>query len=819
MAAGRDDGLTGRLGRLGARIRIGGLAAFLAVLTLLSGAAVAEAQVLKGEAVRAASGDGAAAEQGPPQLPETLTPETVDSFLARLTDSEIRDLVREELRARAASDAGAEQDEAAGLGAVIAQLGQSWARITRNVAARWDELGRLDERGPRVEARLALATNGVSQMIATALGLVFLSLAAAWVVHALTAPWRAWLKATDGSSYWDRVVRTLALTAVELAPVAAFAIAFTALAPGYAETLGPMLSRDISYVWIFEQGVANGWAAIVLSRRAFAPFAPQLRIADVSDGAARRIHRLISMSALIGMGAWLIAGLFPTFGLGFAPAIFTVAAGGSLVFALLLGASLGNFSTVEESCARAFGIDRPRGPATLYDDDAPRVGPDPQTIEGRAIDVDPADAAPAALAPPSPAPNAWSIILRRAAPIGLIVYLAVAYLYWLARWFETGQQHLVGPLGSLLVLLSLPALDRLGGELVRIALPAQSDASARMQPVLHGAWRVVLGFGAALAIAQLWGVDLMALAKGANAPDWASAVFDIAVTLLVGQLIWRLIQAALYQERHVAGGDLEDLEGEVSGPSRLQTLMPMFRIFLLMVLSIVVLMILLSSLGISIGPLLASAGIIGIAIGFGAQTLVRDIFSGMFFLIDDAFRVGEYIELDPDMRGEVEAISIRSLQLRHHLGPIITIPFGEMKSVTNHNRDWVIYKMPFRMEPDTDPVQVKKIVKRVGLELLEDPEHGSKFLEPLKSQGVLMVDEDSALIIRVKFKAKPRMQFVLRREVHHRLRTAFSDAGIKLARKKVEVVSSDGAAAGAAAAEAIEPPKPGGGLSGASTAQ
>jgi len=201
----------------------------------------------------------------------------------------------------------------------------------------------------------------------------------------------------------------------------------------------------------------------------------------------------------------------------------------------------------------------------------------------------------------------------------------------------------------------------------------------------------------------------------------------------------------------------------------------------------VVTMIVLSSVGVDIGPLIASAGIIGIAIGFGAQSLVRDIFSGIFFLVDDAFRVGEYIELDADMRGEVESISVRSLQLRHHRGAVITIPFGELKQITNHNRDWVIYKMSFRMEPETDPKKFKKLVKEVGKEFMAHPEHGPKFIEPLKSQGVYYVDDDSALVMRVKFKCKPRAQFVLRREIYHRLREVFDQNDLSLARRKVEV--------------------------------
>jgi small-conductance mechanosensitive channel len=236
------------------------------------------------------------------------------------------------------------------------------------------------------------------------------------------------------------------------------------------------------------------------------------------------------------------------------------------------------------------------------------------------------------------------------------------------------------------------------------------------------------------------------------------------------------------------GEEGEDVD-EVAASSRLDTLIPLLRTALLIVLGAVAGMIALSELGVDIGPLLASAGIIGIAVGFGAQTLVRDIFSGAFFLIDDAFRVGEYIELDKDLKGEVEAISVRSLQLRHHRGPVITVPFGELRSITNHNRDWVIFKMNFRMEPDTDPKKVKKLVKVVGQELLDNPELGPKFLEPLKSQGVYMVDEDSALVFRVKFKCKPRQQFVLRREIYHRLREVFAENGIHLARRKVEVVT------------------------------
>ena len=138
------------------------------------------------------------------------------------------------------------------------------------------------------------------------------------------------------------------------------------------------------------------------------------------------------------------------------------------------------------------------------------------------------------------------------------------------------------------------------------------------------------------------------------------------------------------------------------------------RSFVFVTIAIMATLTALSSFGIDIGPLLAGAGVVGIAIGFGAQTLVRDIVSGVFFLVDDAFRRGEYIDVGA-VKGTVEKISLRSLRLRHHLGPLHTIPFGEIATLTNYSRDWVIMKLPLRLTYDTDPEKVRKLIKkRIG---------------------------------------------------------------------------------------------------------
>ena len=225
------------------------------------------------------------------------------------------------------------------------------------------------------------------------------------------------------------------------------------------------------------------------------------------------------------------------------------------------------------------------------------------------------------------------------------------------------------------------------------------------------------------------------------------------------------------------------------GQSRLATLLPLFRNFLLITIVVISGMIILAEMGVDIAPLFAGAGVIGLAIGFGAQTLIRDVFSGAFFLMDDAFRKGEYIDLG-DVKGTVEKISIRSFQLRHHNGPLATVPFGEIRHLKNFSRDWVMMKLKLRVTYDTDVEKVRKLVKKLGQELLEHPEIGGMFMQPLKSQGVYAM-EDSAMIIRVKFMTKPGDQFMTRKFVYARIQELFEENGIKFAHRQVTVRIAD----------------------------
>ena len=369
---------------------------------------------------------------------------------------------------------------------------------------------------------------------------------------------------------------------------------------------------------------------------------------------------------------------------------------------------------------------------------------------------------------------------------------------------------------SLLVVLAMPLVDMaLCRLLARRARRIQPDGVARsgasFLPVLQRGYHIVVTAAGALVIVHLWNLDLANLATRGVGPRVAGALIDIGLTLMLAYLVWQLAKTAIDQrlEREARPQGVSD-PGEAGGTggSRLRTLLPLARGTVFAVVCVMSVLSVLAALGVNIGPLLAGAGVVGLAVGFGAQTLVRDIFSGAFYLVDDAFRVGEYINVG-DAKGTVEKIGIRSMQLRHHRGAVNIVPYGGIKKMTNESRDWVIEKLEFRLTYDTDITKVKKIVKRIGQELMADPELGPHIIEPLKSQGVMAM-EDSALLVKAKFTAKPGEQFVIRREAYQRIKQAFDEAGIHFAHRQVTVFVPPGstdptraAATGAAAAAVL----------------
>ncbi len=301
---------------------------------------------------------------------------------------------------------------------------------------------------------------------------------------------------------------------------------------------------------------------------------------------------------------------------------------------------------------------------------------------------------------------------------------------------------------------------------------------------------LLLGFGA---LAHIWGAGLVGSSAGAT-------LVKVAAICVVGWIVYDMVRIAI-DRKHAREGGIPNIVAEDEefaplplGKSRLATLLPLARIFVLSAIVVIIVMMVLSELGVNVIPLFAGASIFGLAIGFGSQTLVRDVMSGAFFLVDDAFRVGEYVDLGGGSKGTVEKISIRSFQLRHQNGPLHTIPFGDIKQITNLSRDWAITKLPFTFPHGTDVEKVRKVIKKAGEALAADPVLGPHFLQPLKSQGVVEMDSN-AMTFAVKFMTPPADASLVRRAVYARLSQAFIDAGLSFASSSVTVrIANDGAA-------------------------
>lgn len=317
----------------------------------------------------------------------------------------------------------------------------------------------------------------------------------------------------------------------------------------------------------------------------------------------------------------------------------------------------------------------------------------------------------------------------------------------------------------------------------------------------------------AILLAETWLMDELALVSAAT---WSSArrsLITAAVTLFAGYVAWRCLYHWTEERlRASAPGPGPDSEEEgAHAASRLTTILPMLRILAGIAILVLAVLLALSQLGVEITPLLAGAGVFGLAISFGSQALVRDIVSGIFFMADDAFRVGEYIDTGK-LKGTVEKISLRSVRLRHQNGQIHTIPFGQLTSITNFSRDWQTVKFNLRLARDTDIEKVRKTVKQLGQEMQKDPELGKELLQPLKLQGVAEI-ADSALVVRLKFTARPLKPSWVQREALKRLHRVFREKGIEFASGAITVqsamaagVAPELAAAAGATTAAAQPP-------------
>ncbi len=221
---------------------------------------------------------------------------------------------------------------------------------------------------------------------------------------------------------------------------------------------------------------------------------------------------------------------------------------------------------------------------------------------------------------------------------------------------------------------------------------------------------------------------------------------------------------------------------------RAETLGSLLKSVITGVVFAIVTIMAIAELGYNVAPLIASAGIVGIALGFGAQALVRDVIAGIFYLAEDAFRIGEYIEAGGNTKGAVERITLRTVALRHHNGPLHFVPYGALGTVRNTSRDWVIEKFNLPLPIDADSEKIRKLIKKVGEEMVADPELGPMILEPLK--GKLYRVDPGVKIFRCKFRTAPGKQFDVRAQAYKRIEAALRKLDVRFADGRLPVLTN-----------------------------
>jgi len=392
---------------------------------------------------------------------------------------------------------------------------------------------------------------------------------------------------------------------------------------------------------------------------------------------------------------------------------------------------------------------------------------------------------------------------RGAANIAVSIGIVLLWVLWVA---EPGIMSVAPAFWLVLVLIVLPpAISASRRAVEHLLRPPGSSQVGRAPTVAevaleHGI-RALLIIGAAAVLGWGWNVDLVHLAgRGTLFASVVHGVLTTVVILLIADVLWQAAKAAIDSKLAEAADLGQTNTDEARRRARLRTLLPIFRNVLLVLVIAVAVMMALAELGVEIGPLIAGASVVGVAIGFGAQTFVRDVIAGMFYLLDDAFRVGEYIQAG-HYKGAVEGFSIRSIKLRHHRGPVFTVPFSLLGAVENMSRDWVIDKIAIGVTYDSDLNLAKKLIKQIGLDLAKEPEYAPLIIEPLKMQGVDQLG-DFAVQIRAKMMTLPGEQFVIRRQAHAMIKKAFDENGIKFAFPTVQI-AGEGEAGSAAAAQRV----------------
>lgn len=558
---------------------------------------------------------------------------------------------------------------------------------------------------------------------------------ASWLVRRLLAPARRHLRRAETSSLWTLPLHILARAGLGFLPIGTFALTAYSL---LALSDPAFMVRLIALFLINASLIAR--AILMAGRLLLAPDTPRLRLFALSDESVAYGYLWLKRVVNLSVYGYFAAEAALLLGLPYGPYVLVLRLLGVVIAAELTMIVLQSRGGVAAAIRASAAGNRLSG------------------LRYRLADL-------------------WHLFA--------FAYIGVSLAVWLLRPDGGFAFILHGTwltaLIALLTRLALWLVQRLidyafsVAEDLRERFPGLEARANRYLAVLHTSVQALILAVAAFAALQAWGLDSLSWLVAGGGQRITLAVITIALIVVGAVLVWEAINVAL--ERHLTRY-AADAGDQLRQAARMRTLVPLLQKLVLGTLVIVVILLSLGELGLNITPLLAGAGVVGIALGLGAQSLIKDLIGGASILIEDSLAVGDIVKIGQNS-GTVEWLSLRAVRLRGVDGTLHTIPYSEFQTVSNMSKDFAFAVFDVSVAYRTDLDRAMEVMKATGAETRQDPVLGPIILEDLDIWGVERL-EDSGVIIRARFRTLPGKQWTVMRGFNRRLKLAFDAAGIEI---------------------------------------
>ena len=560
----------------------------------------------------------------------------------------------------------------------------------------------------------------------------------------------------DARSWMRRVPLVLARFGLDLVPIAAFAV----ISYGMIGFVRPLPTTELVLLVANNSYMALR-AVMAGSRMLFSPASTHLRLVQVADETAAYVTVWVRRIVVVAIAGYAVAEAGLLFGLPWS-AYDAILRLSLLVVTLLMVIVILQNRTQVADALRA---------APLAEDEVPdRARRLFRGLRDRLADV-------------------WHLLA--------ILWLFALWGVW-ALEVRDGFARLMRVTAMTVAIL---AAAKLADVLLRRAIlrgfritpelaqryPGLEARANRYLPVLKALGSGIIAALALLFLLEAWGLDAFAwFGRGRLGAMLLSSLVTIGLTVMVGITVWELANAAIQRYLTKLSKD-----AQAARSARVRTLLPMLRTVLLVAILVFVALNVLTEIGVNVAPLIAGAGVIGLAVGFGSQTLVRDVITGAFLLFEDAMAVGDVVQVGGHS-GVVEQLSIRSIKLRAQDGSVHIVPFSAVTTVTNMTRDFGFAVLDVSVGYGEETDRVSEVLREIAAEVRADAKFGAVIRDDIEILGVERL-ADSGVLIRARIKTDPGARWMVGREFNRRIKQRFDRLGIEIPYPHQKLVMSGGA--------------------------